>query len=71
MTDTDNTVTHTTVCRYKYSSPEIHGHTSYQETLGFAQSRMEVNPTGSVSIQINRLETNGHERWIETIGGVR
>ena len=70
MTDTDNTVTHTTVCRYKYSGPETHGHTSYDEALGFAQSRAKVNGVGQVSVQINRID-DGHDVWIETIGGIR
>ena len=77
MTTTENTVTHTTVTRYKYSSPETHGHTGYQEALEFAHSRLNVNPTGSVSVQLNRLEADKrypdgiHELWIETLGGVR
>ncbi len=70
MTSTQDTATHQTVTRYRYSGPEVHGHTSYAAALAFAQQRMAINGVGDVSIEIDRIE-NGRDRWIETVGGIR
>ena len=77
MTDATRIATHTTVTRYRYSGPETHAHCSYREALAFAHARLEVNGVGNVSVAVHRIEedprwANGvHDRWIETLGGVR